>query len=245
MIDAGLKKGQSNPSNRSLIIENAIALFRERGFDAVRVREIAASCTLSEATFFNYFGDKAGVLREWAKLELNAALAVAIAGAQGGSLRRVVRQWAAELARRADQDPVLMRTAWLHVRVGDFSGPVSPARGRAPGPEPILALIERAQQQGDFRADLDAELLAQLLLSCVAGILSSGLAEPRSDSGQPPLEQPLGQRLDQRLEQPLEQRLRERLGRGADLLLDGFRKRNERVRPPAPGSRSSAPRPPA
>ena len=227
-------------NQRSLIIENAIALFRERGFDAVRVREIAASCTLSEATFFNYFGDKAGVLREWAKLELNAALAVAIAGAQGGPLRRVVRQWAAELARRADQDQVLMRTAWLHVRAGDFSGPVSPARGRAPGPEPILALIERAQQQGHFRADLDAELLAQLLLSCVAGILSSGLAEPRSDSGQL-----LEQRLDQPLDPPLEQRLRERLGRGADLLLDGFRKRNERVRPPAPGSRSSAPRPPA
>lgn len=212
-------------NQRNLIIENAIALFRERGFDAVRVREIAASCTLSEATFFNYFGDKAGVLREWAKLELNAALAVAVVGAQGGPLRRVVRQWAAELARRAGQEPVLMRTAWLHVRVGDFARPSSVARGRVAGPEPILPLIEGAQQEGNLRADLDAELLAQLLLSCVAGILSSGLAESRSDSGQP-LEQPL--------DQPLEKRLRERLGRGADLLLDGFRKRNERVRPPGP-----------
>jgi AcrR family transcriptional regulator len=227
-------------SQRKLIIENAIALFREHGFDAVRVREIAESCTLSEATFFNYFGDKAGVLREWAKLELNAALAVAIVDAQGGPLRRVVRQWAAELARRAHQDPVLMRTAWLHVRLGDFAGPSSVARGRVAGPEPILPLIEDAQQAGSIRADLDAELLAQLLLSCVAGVLSSGLAEPRSDSGQP-----LEQSLEQSLEQPLEQRLRERLGRGADLLLDGFRKRNERVRPPAPGSRSSGPSPPA
>jgi len=204
-------------NQRNLIIENAIALFRKRGFEAVRVREIAESCTLSEATFFNYFGDKAGVLREWAKLELNAALAVAIVDAQGGPLRRVVRQWAAELARRADQDPVLMRTAWLHVRVGDFAGPSSVARGRVAGPEPILPLIEAAQREGNLRADLDAELLAQLLLSCVAGTLSSGLAEPRSEPGQ-----------------PLEQPLRERLGRGADLLLDGFRKRNERVRPPGP-----------
>jgi AcrR family transcriptional regulator len=201
-------------NQRISIIENAIALFRERDFDAVPVREIALACTLSEATFFNYFGDKAGVLREWAKREFDASLAVAVEAARGGPLRRVVRLWAAELARRAAADPILMRKAWLHVRVSDFTGAPSRARGRAPGPEPVLPLIESAQRESDLRADLDADLLAQLLLSCLAGTLSTCLAESHS---------------------PTEKSVAERLGRGADLLLDGFRKRNERVPAPSAG----------
>jgi len=52
---------------RDLIIKNAIAVFRELEFEAVRVRDIAAASVVSDATFFNYFSSKEAVLREWAE----------------------------------------------------------------------------------------------------------------------------------------------------------------------------------
>ncbi|MFP6608358.1 MAG: TetR family transcriptional regulator, partial [Myxococcota bacterium] len=37
---------------RASIIENAIGLFREQGFEATTVRGISLACEMSEATFF-------------------------------------------------------------------------------------------------------------------------------------------------------------------------------------------------
>ena len=62
---------------RAAIIENSIALFRERGFDATRVQDIARPLELSDATFFNYFSTKDAVLTEWVQGLLADAFAPA------------------------------------------------------------------------------------------------------------------------------------------------------------------------
>jgi len=47
---------------RSLISETATALFLERGFDEVRVTEVAEACGVSEKTVYNYFPTKESLL---------------------------------------------------------------------------------------------------------------------------------------------------------------------------------------
>lgn len=47
---------------RQLLSDTATELFLERGFDAVRVSEIAAACGVSEKTAFNYFPTKEALL---------------------------------------------------------------------------------------------------------------------------------------------------------------------------------------
>jgi len=51
---------------RQEIVRVALELFRERGYDETRVRDIAARADISEATFFNYFSAKDLVLDELA-----------------------------------------------------------------------------------------------------------------------------------------------------------------------------------
>ena len=88
MSSVGSCCSQKKERSRAAIIENAIALFRERGFEATRVREIADAADVSEATFFNYFPTKDAVLSAWAHAQLYAAFA---ARAEGG-VRSVVRR---------------------------------------------------------------------------------------------------------------------------------------------------------
>ena len=193
---------------RQEIIENAIALFRSRGFESVRVREIARACRLSDATFFNYFTNKEAVLREWAAAELDASLLPGKRAAEAGSLRRVVRAWAAECSRRVEADRPMMAEAWSRVRLGDLVLPVAEARGRAPRSPKAAELIRAAQDAELVRGDFDPETLAGLIRTALAGAVGQWLAAPGSPG---PLE-------------PL-------LVRATDLVLDGARKRNERVSP--------------
>ncbi|MEU7748686.1 TetR family transcriptional regulator [Nonomuraea sp. NPDC049158] len=47
---------------RQQLTDTATAMFLERGFDAVRVTEIAAACGVSEKTVFNYFPSKEALI---------------------------------------------------------------------------------------------------------------------------------------------------------------------------------------
>ncbi|MGW4064067.1 TetR/AcrR family transcriptional regulator [Amycolatopsis sp. NPDC004747] len=53
----GLRERKKRLMRRRLT-DTATAMFLERGFDAVRVAEIAAACEVSEKTVFNYFPSK-------------------------------------------------------------------------------------------------------------------------------------------------------------------------------------------
>lgn len=192
------------------ILENAIALFRERGVDAVRAADIAARCEISEATFFNYFGGKDALLREWASDVLDQELArVARRMGEGGNLRRAMRVAVGDVAQRIASEPALHAAAWMRFGAAHPDPVTSGARGRSDRPDPALEMVVQAQQQGECRVDVPAEHLAGLLRAVLVATLASWLAAPEPEPRQP---------------------VEDRLAEACDLLLDGFRKRNERVR---------------
>jgi len=53
----GLRQRKKRLMRRQLS-DAAAAMFMERGFDAVRVSEVAEACGVSEKTVFNYFPTK-------------------------------------------------------------------------------------------------------------------------------------------------------------------------------------------
>src|SRR5262252_1552840 len=62
----GLRAEKKNKL-RGLIFENAIRLFKERGFDDVTIDDIVGQLEISQATFFNYFPSKDAILHQAAE----------------------------------------------------------------------------------------------------------------------------------------------------------------------------------
>jgi AcrR family transcriptional regulator len=90
---------------RKLISDTATAMFLERGFDEVRVTEVAAQCGVSEKTVYNYFPTKESLLLD---REEESALAIRAALGPGAPSRSPI-QGALEVLQRQLED---MRLDW-------------------------------------------------------------------------------------------------------------------------------------
>ena len=64
-VAVGLRETKRRRQHRQLV-DCAIALLRERGYDRTRVQDIIERAEVSEATFFNYFPTKDAVLEAFA-----------------------------------------------------------------------------------------------------------------------------------------------------------------------------------
>ncbi len=90
---------------RKLISDTATEMFLERGFDEVRVTEVAAECGVSEKTVYNYFPTKESLV-----LDEEDDMAIAIRAALGpGTPSRSPIQGALEVLHRQLED---MRLDW-------------------------------------------------------------------------------------------------------------------------------------
>ncbi len=76
-------RARKRQRTREAIIDTAMSLFAEHGFDGVSVDEIAARAEVGRTTFFRYFGDKQEVLFA-DSAELSRLLADAIDRAAAG-----------------------------------------------------------------------------------------------------------------------------------------------------------------
>jgi len=73
------ERARKKSQTRQRLSDTATAMFLERGFDAVKVTEIAAACGVSEKTVYNYFPTKESLLLDrfdGTEAALRSALAV-------------------------------------------------------------------------------------------------------------------------------------------------------------------------
>jgi AcrR family transcriptional regulator len=143
-----LKKEQT----RTLIADTAWRLFTDRGFDAVRVTEIAREARVSEATVFNYFPRKEDLL--YSRLEaFGERLVAAVDSRPSGTpvldtVRTFLTRTSGLLAQvETGDDVALVRLRTVHRMIAD--SPALRAREQQAIADATTALAERLAAETD------------------------------------------------------------------------------------------------
>lgn len=104
-------------SNRATLLERALELFAERGYDAVGVQEICEAAGVTKPTLYHYFGSKRGLLEALVGERYEPFVAaLAEAAEYAGDLPRTLEGVVDAFFRFADEEPVLTRfvlALWL------------------------------------------------------------------------------------------------------------------------------------
>jgi AcrR family transcriptional regulator len=202
---------------RAAILEAADQLAREHGFDRLRVRDLIERIEISEATFFNYFPARSALLDAW--LEDRLANAFADLATHGEAGRAGIRRCIRELARDAARAEGLGAAAW---RRANLAAAIRGAIERGGLPTALAA----ARDAGELRRDLEPSELAELLLGAAALAISTGSLGPVD----PARSRDPSEAADPAGAQDPAATSEARALRAADLVLDGARRRHERVR---------------
>ncbi len=180
--DPSSRRERRKQDVRARLLDSAVALFVERGFDATSVSEIAERADVARATAFNYFPRKEDYFTGWMEARRDAFRAVFADPALAGlaTPARLARGFAA-VGGFYEADPAgrPMVREWL--RAG---GPVLAQASDSAGF--VATMLTEGQDAGDIRPDLDTALAGRMVLDVYLGALyrwagagdDAALAEP-------------------------------------------------------------------
>jgi AcrR family transcriptional regulator len=104
-------------NNRKSLLEHALRLFAERGYDAVGVQEVCEAAGVTKPTLYHYFGSKRGLLEALVgERYAPFALELAEAARYAGDLPRTLEQVVSAFFEFAAREPTLYRMVlamWL------------------------------------------------------------------------------------------------------------------------------------
>ena len=152
------RRERKKMKTRQRLMEVALHLFREQGYDATTVEQIADEADVAKGTFFNYFETKEVILPALAALRLQQ-LEEALSPEQGAPASPVARiKLALRLvAKDPLADPVLTRRLFA---VEMCHRSVRPAHALL---NLLAEQVHQAQAAGEIRADLDPMYLGGVI----------------------------------------------------------------------------------
>jgi AcrR family transcriptional regulator len=152
-VDLGRKH-----ATREAIMDSALALFADRGYDAVRVEDVAKAAGVSRATFYNHFSEREEILAALIERLLATDGATPEVDAPAADPLEQIEEAAANAARRIVAQPELARFIYsLPVRHESLLKPESEAT-------PVVFrrihhLLEQAHARGQLRGDAPIDLM--------------------------------------------------------------------------------------
>ena len=169
----GLRERKKARTHRG-ILEAAVEIFRERGYEKTTVEEIVRRVEISQPTFYKYFASKDAVLREVAGGLLREWAEEAEAGArrEGESTGAVLRR----LFERMASTMLADRALWQCIVLADALNPMRAPEQRDADRDTtraITAILARGQQRGEITerfsaARLAENLIAMQIIDCLA-----------------------------------------------------------------------------
>ena len=160
---------------RAAILREAEALFRERGFEATRVRDIISPLEISEPTFFKYFPAKQAVVDELALAWLRDVTAAWPSSPSGRAESRGVLEQLREIfdpfIRAIERDRSFMRLIFTHASLWNPQGAMVGKHSEVGHPlhestqagfRAMAGFFAEAQRRGEIRPELDPLQLSEV-----------------------------------------------------------------------------------
>lgn len=142
---------------RQRLLEIALRLFCEQGYDATPVEQITKTAGVAKGTFFNYFETKEAILpalAEWRLRQLEKALAQ---GAPASPVARI-KMALCLVTKESITDPALMQRLFAAMMKQREEERIGPAFVQL-----LAEQVRQAQEMGEIRADLDPLYLGSLI----------------------------------------------------------------------------------
>ena len=169
MTAAPVRRGRPGYSLDSLL-DVAVALFNERGYDATSMEELAARLGITKSAIYHHVPSKVELLRLALDRALDALFAVTEEpGATGGAaidrLEHVVRGSVRVLAAELPFVTLLLRVRG--------NSPVEQAalQRRRRFDRVVTDLVRAAEEEGDVRPDVDPAITSRLLFGTVNSLV--------------------------------------------------------------------------
>ena len=163
-------RAQNKADRTRRILESASRLFRESGFDAVRIEDIALDAQMSPGTVYNYFSTKGDVLLAIVAMEVEEVLIAGealVANPEGGfdgAMTKLIGGYYDHSLKYLSK--AMWRTAMAqsiaHPETA-FSRHYTELDQRLT--DQIGALIMKLQSRGDLRTDLEPKVLGVIIFN--------------------------------------------------------------------------------
>jgi AcrR family transcriptional regulator len=176
MSSTGLRELKKQ-RQREAIVETAVALFRERGFEETRVQDIIERAEISLGTFYNYFPGKDAVLDDFGARVIASYVELARheLEAEGQPVADRVRALARACGHAFSSDPAFMTIVMTKSRA--FGGRVE---------LPVKELFEEGQAAGEIKPELVpvelAEAYSGIFMFTVVSWLTAWQASPETEN---------------------------------------------------------------
>ncbi len=170
------------------IVEKALALFKERGFAQVSVRQIAKAALVSEKTVFNYFPYKELIVVAGMQPRLAAFMDQiqqqidAIADPP-----EILRTFGLNLAEICTEDPEAAGILMVELLTLDPLRQAAALRYLPDFYGPIRTVMTLARAQGRLRGEVSVEYATDFFLSSVLNVIRTHLVTGRTERIRPML----------------------------------------------------------
>lgn len=146
------------------IFLQAVQLFKERGYENVTVQQIASACGIAKGTFFNYFSKKEEILLYLGESQIEL-LNRSMEKHQGiEHPKEQIERVLGELLLRFTEHGELMKLAVLEIVKSTYLIE-NESKSILQLKQSIVAMIERAKQNGKLSNHRNSEIIASTIVS--------------------------------------------------------------------------------
>jgi AcrR family transcriptional regulator len=170
------------------IVEKAVTLFKEHGFDQVSIKQIAKAAVVSEKTIFNYFPYKELIVLAGTQPQFNALMDnIQKQVDEITEPTEVLRNFATSLAELCMADPSMAAVVVAELLTLDPDR-LAMAMRYIPDPTPLIrTVITLARAQGKLRAEVSVEYATEFFLSSVLNGIRTHFASGHIEKVRPML----------------------------------------------------------